>query len=165
VQHALRAHTAADRTAIKLVAQNHPESSFYDVEQLITELGVGEALVTTLSERGVPTPLVQVVMAPPSSRMDVVTDAELRATTGSSQLTARYATNVDPESAKEMLSKRIAEAAASAPAEPEHAPARQRQTVAETVMKQAARSAASTITNTVIRTVLGSIFGSSRRSY
>jgi len=71
VQHALRAFTAVDRKAIKQAAENYPETSFYKTEDIITQLGIGEALVTALNEKGIPTPLVHVLMAPPRSRMDV----------------------------------------------------------------------------------------------
>src|SRR6476620_1144307 len=75
VQHALRAFTAADRKTIKQAAENYPETEFYKVDELLTQLGIGEAFVTTLNEKGVPTPLVHVLLAPPRSRMDILTDA------------------------------------------------------------------------------------------
>ena len=73
----LRAFTAADRKTIKQAAENYPETEFYKAEDLITQLGIGEALVTMLNEKGIPTPLVHVMMAPPRSRMDMLTDAEV----------------------------------------------------------------------------------------
>ena len=69
VQHALRAFTAADRKAIKLIAQNYPDTEFYETEELLTHLGIGEALVTVLNERGVPTPLAATLLCAPRSRM------------------------------------------------------------------------------------------------
>jgi DNA helicase HerA-like ATPase len=77
IQHALRAFTAADRAAIKQTAQNYPETSFYKTENLITQLGIGEALVTILNENGIPTPLAQVMMLASRSRMDILTDLKL----------------------------------------------------------------------------------------
>jgi uncharacterized protein len=107
VQHALRAFTAVDRKAIKQAAENYPETTFYKTEDLITELGIGEALVTALNEKGIPTPLVHVMMAPPKSRMDILTDAEITSLTGSSKLVAKYNQDVDSESAYELLNKKL----------------------------------------------------------
>ena len=77
VQHALRGFTAADRRSIKQTADNYPETTYYKTEDLITQLGIGEALVTILNEKGVPTPLVHCMMAPPRSRMDILTETEI----------------------------------------------------------------------------------------
>jgi uncharacterized protein len=107
VQHALRAFTAVDRKAIKQAAENYPETSFYKTEDLITELGIGEALVTALNEKGIPTPLVHVMMAPPRSRMDVLSDAEIASLTASSKLVAKYNQDIDSESAYELLNKKL----------------------------------------------------------
>src|SRR6187455_2647574 len=79
VQHALRAFTAADRKTIKQAAENFPETPFYKTENVLTQMGIGEALVTFLDERGIPTPLVHTMLRPPRSRMDVLTNAELEA--------------------------------------------------------------------------------------
>ncbi len=72
VQHALRAFTALDRKSIKLAAENFPETPYYKTEDLLTQLGIGEALVTILNEKGIPTPLAHVMLCPPRSRMDVI---------------------------------------------------------------------------------------------
>src|SRR3984885_5295527 len=90
VQHALRAFTANDRKAIKQAAENYPTSTFYKTEDLITELGIGEALVTMLDEKGVPTPLVHCMMAPPRSRMDILTPAEIDSIVAKSKMMAIY---------------------------------------------------------------------------
>lgn len=108
VQHALRAFTAKDRKAIKAAAQNYPETEHYDVEELITSLGIGEALVTTLNEKGTPTPLVRTYLRAPQSRMDVLTDAEVDELLGFSNLFAKYDKDVDPESAAEILNAKMA---------------------------------------------------------
>ncbi|MEO8711354.1 MAG: helicase HerA-like domain-containing protein, partial [Parafilimonas sp.] len=71
VQHALRAFTAADRKTIKQAAENFPETNFYKTEDLLTQMGIGEALVTFLNEKGIPTPLVHTMLCPPRSRMDI----------------------------------------------------------------------------------------------
>src|SRR5215213_1028926 len=107
VQHALRAFTAVDRKAIKQAAENYPETEYYKTEDIITQLGIGEALVTALNEKGIPTPLVHVLMAPPRSRMDVLTESELGALTTASKLVKKYNEAVDNESAYELLNKKI----------------------------------------------------------
>jgi DNA helicase HerA-like ATPase len=107
VQHALRAFTAADRKAIKQAAENYPETQFYDTDSLLTQLGIGEALVTMLSEKGIPTPLVHTMLAPPRSRMDVLSDEEVRTVVGRSKLAAKYNEAVDSESAHEILTRKL----------------------------------------------------------
>jgi DNA helicase HerA-like ATPase len=110
VQHALRAFTAKDREAIKKAAENYPETEYYDIADNLTQLGIGEAFVTVLNEKGIPTPLVQVMGTTPQSRMDTITDAELNAIIDRSTLAAKYSEVVDRESAYEMLSKKLAPA-------------------------------------------------------
>ena len=111
VQHALRAFTANDRKAIKQAAENYPTSAFYKTEDLITGLGIGEALVTMLDEKGVPTPLVHCMMAPPRSRMDILTPAEIDAITAKSKLVPKYNQVIDSESAYEILTQKLQDAA------------------------------------------------------
>jgi uncharacterized protein len=115
VQHALRAFTATDRKNIKMVADNYPLTDFYDTENLLTSLGIGEALVTALNEKGIPTPLAHTMMQAPQSRMDVLTTAEIDGIINKSALVRKYGQIVDRDSAFEMLAKRIEEA----PPEPE----------------------------------------------
>jgi len=110
VQHALRAFTAKDRKAIKLAAQNYPLSDFYEVDQVVTELGIGEALVTALNEDGIPTPLVHAMLRAPQSRMDVLTDFEIEQFLRQSKLIDKYNKQIDSESAHEILTERIEEA-------------------------------------------------------
>jgi predicted flap endonuclease-1-like 5' DNA nuclease len=107
VQHALRAFTAADRKVIKQTAENYPESDFYKTEDLITELGIGEALVTLLNEKGVPTPLVHTMLVPPRSRMDILTDAEISALVSKSKLSSKYGQAIDQISAYELLNQKL----------------------------------------------------------
>ncbi|MEM6262581.1 MAG: helicase HerA-like domain-containing protein [Bacteroidota bacterium] len=107
VQHALRAFTAKDRKAIKLAVQNFPESDHYDIEELITQLGIGEALVTVLNEKGIPTPLVHTLLRAPQSRMDVLEKQEIDALIRNSRLISKYNREVDRESALEILSEKI----------------------------------------------------------
>jgi len=112
VQHALRAFTAADRKTIKQAAENYPETKFYDVDELITQLGIGEAFVTMLNEKGIPTPLVQVLLASPKSRMDILSDTEIDALVAKSKLAKKYAESVDTKSAYEIVTAKLEEAAA-----------------------------------------------------
>lgn len=111
IQHALRAFTAKDRKAIKLASENFPESAYYDVDELLTQLGIGEALVTALSEKGIPTPLAQTMLRAPESRMDVLTTDEMNHLLSQSALVRKYNKVVDSESAYEMLTSKIKEAA------------------------------------------------------
>ncbi|HRB68305.1 MAG TPA: DUF853 family protein, partial [Chitinophagales bacterium] len=107
VQHALRAFTAKDRQAIKLVADNYPMTDFYKVEDLITQLGIGEAFVTALNEKGIPTPLVHCMMSAPQSRMDVLNEDEMTILIQKSKLYRKYKDVIDPESAFEILSAKM----------------------------------------------------------
>ena len=108
IQHALRAFTAKDRQAIKLTAQNYPETSFYNVPEYLTSLGTGEAFVTALDSKGRPTPLVATMMRTPMSRMDILTDTEIKALLDKSVLKAKYNEVIDRESAYEILNAKIA---------------------------------------------------------
>ncbi|WP_370477997.1 helicase HerA-like domain-containing protein [Tamlana flava] len=112
IQHALRAFTAKDRKAIKLTAQNYPDSDYYDTTDVLTSLGIGEALVSALDEKGRPTPLAATMMRAPMSRMDVLTDAELGQLLSKSKLVKKYNETVDRESAYEMLNDKIERAEA-----------------------------------------------------
>lgn len=107
VQHALRAFTAKDRKEIKRIAENFPDSDFYNIDQVLTYLGIGEALITALDEKGIPTPLVATLMRPPKSRMGVLSDLELGGLIHQSTLAAKYAANIDRESAYELLTAKI----------------------------------------------------------
>ncbi len=110
IQHSLRAFTAKDRKAIKLAAQNYPITEFYKVENLITELGIGEAFVTVLNEKGIPTPLVHAMLRAPQSRMDILSEGEIDAIIGRSQLVRKYNEVIDRDSAYEILTAKIEDA-------------------------------------------------------
>ncbi|WP_418650632.1 helicase HerA-like domain-containing protein [Tenacibaculum aestuariivivum] len=107
IQHALRAFTAKDRKAIKLAAENYPDSEYYDTKEVLTQLGIGEALVSVLNEKGIPTPLVRTMLRAPMSRMDVLTDSEIKDVLNNSTLIPKYNTTIDRESAYELLNKKI----------------------------------------------------------
>jgi DNA helicase HerA-like ATPase len=153
IQHALRAFTATDRKAIKLTAENYPLSDFYKTDEVITALGTGEALVTALNEKGVPTPLAATMLRAPMSRMDILTDTEIQQLNASSKLVKKYGEEIDRESACEILTKKI-EAAAQQQQEV------QQQKEAEKAAKSAPKTttAGSTIEKQIIKTVTSATF-------
>ncbi len=114
VQHALRAFTPDDADALRKTARTFPMTDHYDVERTITSLGIGEALVTVLSPKGVPTPLAATRLLPPDSRMAPLTEAEIASVVAASPLAARYGQAVDRESAHEIITARLATARAAA---------------------------------------------------
>ncbi|MEA2549394.1 MAG: double-strand break repair helicase HerA and related ATPase [Chloroflexota bacterium] len=116
VQHALRAFTPDDADALRKTARTFPTTTHYDVEKTITSLGTGEALVTVLSPRGVPTPLAATRLLPPDSLMAALPDADLQARIAASSFSTKYGQTVDRESAYEMITARIASAKAAAAA-------------------------------------------------
>lgn len=107
IQHALRAFTAIDRQAIKLTAENFPISEWYKTDEVLTSLGTGEALVTVLNEKGIPTPLAVAMVRAPQSRMDILTPEEIESINRSSQLVSKYNEVIDRESAYEILTEKI----------------------------------------------------------
>lgn len=119
VQHALRAFTAKDRKAIKKAAENYPESEFYEVDKTITELGIGEAFITALNEKGIPTALAATTLRAPISRMDILSEKEINTLVNKSDLVKKYEKTIDPESAYEILSERIEKAEIAAEREKE----------------------------------------------
>ncbi len=160
VQHALRAFTAGDRKVIKKTAENYPETGFYKTDELITQLGIGEALVTMLNEKGVPTPLVHCMLRPPQSRMDILTEGEIDSLVAKSKIAGKYNQVVDSESAYEILNEKLNEAAK------EDEQAKQRK-IEESAEKKSAknekgifddpivRSMTRTAGNTIVRSLLG----------
>jgi hypothetical protein len=154
IQHALRAHTPDDDTALKATVRTFPKTSFYDLEETLTSLGIGEAVVTVLNARGSPTPVVATRLIPPSARMAPLTPEELQADIRQSDLLAEYGKAVDRESAREMLAARMAKTA-PAVEKGQPAPARTGKTMAQV----AAGVLTSTIARTVGREVVRGIFG------
>jgi DNA helicase HerA-like ATPase len=116
VQHALRAFTPEDADALRKTARTFPISSHYDVEQTITSLGTGEALVTVLSPRGVPTPLAATRLLPPDSLMAALPADQFAARVASGMLGAKYGTRIDRESAHEIIGRQLDSARAAAAA-------------------------------------------------
>jgi uncharacterized protein len=107
IQHALRAFTANDRKAIKLASQNFPVSDFYQIDEVLTTLGMGEAFVTVLDEKGNPTPLVHTMLCAPETRMDTISPQELNSIVAASSISGKYNEVINRESATEMLAKKL----------------------------------------------------------
>lgn len=107
VQHALRAFTAKDRKAIKTAAENYPLTDYYDTADLMTQLGIGEAFITALNEKGIPTPLVHCLLRAPQSRMDILEQSEIDTIIRNSSLVKKYNKDIDRESAYEILEDKI----------------------------------------------------------
>lgn len=163
VQHALRAFTAADRKTIKQAAENYPETEFYKTEDAITQLGIGEAFITMLNEKGIPTPLVHTMLVPPRSRMDVLTDAELDSLVSKSKLVKKYAETVDSQSAYEILTAKLEEAAKkSEEAEEEQKEKKtskkeEKSTIEKVLDNSVTRQIGRTAANVITRSLLGAL--------
>jgi uncharacterized protein len=153
VQHALRAFTAQDRKAIKQAAENYPLTEFYKTDELLTALGIGEALVTVLNEKGIPTPLVHTMICAPGSRMGTLAPEELQQAIGSSSLSGKYNQAIDRESAFEMLSAKIQQAA---PVPAMAGPQRQeKSTIEKVIADPLTRQIGRTVAREVTRGLLG----------
>ncbi|WP_268033995.1 helicase HerA-like domain-containing protein [Algoriphagus sp. PAP.12] len=107
VQHALRAFTAKDRKAITKTAENYPLSPFYETSEVLTSMGIGEALITALNEKGIPTPLAHTLVRAPITRMDILTEKEIDDVCKSSDLIDKYNQDIDRESAFEILGDKL----------------------------------------------------------
>jgi len=179
VQHALRAFTPRDQKAVKAAAETFRTNPGLDVKQTIVELGVGEALVSFLDEKGRPGVVERAFILPPASRIGPLQTEERNAAIKSSLLFGHYEKAVDRESAYEILKAHAARAAAAAPPPPPPQSQPQqgggilgdllgggsrggRQSVAEAAVKSAARAIGSNLGRQIVRGVLGSIFGGKR---
>jgi uncharacterized protein len=149
IQHALRAHTPDDDKALKATVRTFPKTSFYDLEETLTSLGIGEAVVTVLNARGSPSPVVATRLIPPSARMAPLTPEELQADIRQSDLLAEYGNAVDRESAREMLAARMARTA----------PAPSRSSGSKTMAERAGDVVSSSVGRTVVREVVRGLFG------
>jgi DNA helicase HerA-like ATPase len=179
IQHALRAFTPRDKKAVKTAAETFVPNPKLDVARTISELAVGEALVSTLQEKGIPMPVERTLVAPPRCRMGAITAEERTAKRNQSPVGIKYDTTVNRESAHEILNRRAEERAAEAPAEstpktgttpkPAEEPrsrldeflwgTKRRQGAVEAAAKSATRSVASGIGRRIVRGLLGGIFG------
>jgi len=156
VQHALRAFTAADRKTIKQAAENYPETAYYDVDGLLTQLGIGEAFITMLNEKGIPTPLVHTMLTSPRSRMDVLTDTEIDTLVKQSRLVKKYEETIDNQSAYEIIMAKLEEAGKRSAADADNKSSKKEEpSVVEKVLnnpvaRQVERTAASIITRSLL---------------
>lgn len=163
VQHALRAFTPRDQKAVKSAATTFRVNPKLDVESVITELGVGEALVSFLDEKGIPTPVERTFVCPPSSRIGPATDAERAESIRTSILNNVYEKQVDRDSAYEILKAQVAATAAEdaelAESSGKKEPASRSDGILEAAAKSAARAIGSQLGRQIIRGILGSILG------
>ncbi|MBL7739016.1 MAG: DUF853 family protein [Chitinophagaceae bacterium] len=165
VQHALRAFTAADRKVIKQTSENYPETAFYKTEDLITQLGTGEAFVTVLNEKGIPTPLVHCMVRPPQSRMDILTDAEIDGIVAASKIAGKYNQVIDSKSAYEILTEKLNEAAErTEEVKKQQEEEKEAKTTKTTTKKEkgffddpVVKSMTRTAGNTIVRSLLGAL--------
>ncbi len=173
VQHALRAYTPAERKAVKAAAESFRENDQFDTEEVITDLGVGEALVSTLDRKGVPTVVARTLIRPPSSRLGPATDAEREVVKSASPVGGQYDEAIDRESAYEVLLEREEEAAEAAEREAERLEKEKererkekertttrrrrstRQSPGEAALKSGLRTLANEVTRYLVRGVLG----------
>jgi DNA helicase HerA-like ATPase len=156
VQHALRAFTPRDQKAVRTAAETLRPNPKLKAEKVITELGVGEALVSLLDEKGRPSMVERAFIAPPLSQVGPIADAERQQLMRASALFSKYEKTVDRESAYEKLKQQTAAKQPPAP------PARQTQTIFDAAAKSAVRAIGSELGRQIIRGVLGSILGKRR---
>jgi len=161
IQHALRGFTAKDRKQIQKAVENYPISAYYKADEIITQLGIGEAFITALNEKGVPTPLAHTYMRAPISRMDVLTETEIQSLVSDSVLVPKYSMDIDRDSAYEILNRKLEMAAA---AEPTPTPKKQvgrprkEKSTLETILTDSTtKSFIRTIGNQIIRGFFGKI--------
>lgn len=169
IQHALRAYTPKDQKAIRAAAQSFRENPKLDIQEVIQTLGIGEALVSTLDTKGVPTMVEQTLIIPPSSQLDPLTKQERQIVQDDSPVLGKYDEALDRDSAHEHLLKRSEDAAEKAEklaeeeqrieeAKPAKKKGRQRQTVWESMAKSVVRSVGSSVGRKLAKSILKSFF-------
>lgn len=166
VQHALRAFTPRDKAAVKAAAETFRANPALDTASAITELAVGEALVSMLDEKGTPGIVERAWILPPPGRVGPLTPTERATAINTSPVAGRYDIAIDRESAYEVLKAKAesaAESAAEPEAKPKKSPARRSDSVVEAFGKSAARSAATTLSRGIVRGILDTIFGKGKR--
>jgi DNA helicase HerA-like ATPase len=171
VQHALRAFTPEDQKALTKTVKTYPTSKVYDLEEALTSLGTGEAIVTVLSERGAPTPVAWARMRAPRSLMAAIGEQAVTEAAKASPLYGKYGTTIDRESAYERLTAKMAEAAPPPPVEeaPAPAPERHRQEreepgmVTQILQSPAAKSFMRSMATQLGREITRGLFGTRRR--
>ncbi len=167
IHHVIRAFTPNDVKALKETVKSFPNSAFYDIEKQFTQLGTGQALITVLNEKGIPTETVATHLAPPASTMGPLATAEYQAQLEQSAFYKKYKDSIDPESAYELLTQRIkaseaneSETHQSGPMKP---PAKKEKSTLEQMMSS---SVGRQVGRELVRGVFGMLFGSTgRRTY
>jgi hypothetical protein len=166
VQHALRAYTPREQKVVRVAAQSFRENPQLDTATVITELGVGEALVSMLEDKGIPAPVQRTLIRPPHSRMGKITAKERQAVLAMDINQRRYVEAFDPRSAHEILKERIAsrqqdtqaeERAASTSKKSGKAKGRTRESAGEAFLKSLARAVGSKLGRQIFRGILGSL--------
>ncbi|MGB6092844.1 MAG: helicase HerA-like domain-containing protein [Moheibacter sp.] len=158
IQHALRGFTAKDRKQIQKAVENYPITSYYKADEVITQLGIGEAFVTALNEKGIPTPLAYTYMRAPLSRMDILSETEIETIIRKSELAEKYSQEIDRESAYEILSKRLKTEESAGPVQSKKPSGRTKKekSVFETIITDSTtKSFIRTIGNQIIRGLFG----------
>jgi DNA double-strand break repair helicase HerA and related ATPase len=173
VQHALRAFTPADQKSVRAAAQTFRANPKIDVEKTITELAVGEALISFLDEKGIPNPVERAWVCPPHSQIGPITPEQRQQLIASSLVAGVYEKGVDRESAYERLKGRAQQQASPSTGTPQQSTSwfpnlglpssRRGDTLAEAAMKSAVRAMGSSLGRQIVRGVLGSILGSSKK--
>lgn len=164
VQHALRAFTPRDQKAVRAAAETFRSRPGLDVARAITELGVGEALVSVLDSRGAPTPVERALVCPPRSRLAPLTPAERQQVVAASLLAGQYEQTIDRDSAYERLKIRAARAVPEVGnGKPPAAPENRQKVLLEAAAKSAAHAIGSQLGRQLLRGLLGSLFGGQRR--
>lgn len=169
IQHALRAFTAKDRKDINKTAENYPISTYYKTSEVLTSMGIGEAIVTALNEKGVPTPLAHTLLRAPISRMDILDQQEIDVLVKNSVLVPKYNTPLDRVSAFELLDAKISRSeieaerkAESKPAATKGRPVKETSFMDELSKNTMVRQLGRTIFRELTRGILGSISGKKR---
>ncbi len=169
IQHGLRAFTPKDQKAVRAAAQTFRANPSFDAAQAIQELMVGEALVSTLDEKGAPTVVERTLMAPPASQLGPASANDIQRVLDDSPVLGKYDVMLDRESAHERLeARRQAEAeqalrrAEDGPGRASSRGGRRRQSIVEAMTKSAARSVASTLGHQIARSIMRALFGGGR---
>lgn len=162
IQHALRAFTPKDQKAVKVTAETFRQNPDLQTQKLLTELAVGEALVSLLEPSGTPAIVQQVKIYPPSSRIGPLTPEEYQTTISHSPFFGTYEKVIDRESAYERIQQKIEPQQVKEPASPTRGVGRPRDPALEAMLKSTARSVGSSLGRQIVRGVLGSIFGKKR---
>lgn len=174
VQHALRAFTAKDRQMIKLTAENYPTSEYYKTDEMLTSLGIGEAAITALNEKGSPTPLAATLLRAPQSRMDILSNDEIDELVRNSRLVTKYNETIDRESAYELLNRKLEVSAKSeeftlpkyeAPKQQRGRPKEEKSTFEKVLTSSTTRQIGNTVVRELARGILGvlGLGGSTRK--